>query len=293
MAFDDRNQAADPDSYHTLQAEQRSDFVAPALVKSYQWGGTGSTQDAMTMAVTDAVAARAAAVPSASESRQTPASGLRAGSTFSGVGGMDKGLHDAGLEHEFFAEWESWRRGILARHWPGVRQFDDVREVGVPASKLTEQQFQQAIREYVEDGRSIAEIADHLPITRQSLHERFRRAGVEMRAQQRHGADNHFYRGGPRGADWAHNKVEKAIARGELVRPATCEACAGPGTPYRDGRSPIQAHHDDYNKPLDVRWLCQPCHHEWHKNNEPIPLAGEVVKRELPGQIDLLVGGFP
>jgi hypothetical protein len=54
MAFDDRNQATDSESYHTLQAEQRSDCVAPALVKSYQWGGTGSTQDEMTMATTEA-----------------------------------------------------------------------------------------------------------------------------------------------------------------------------------------------------------------------------------------------
>jgi ribosomal protein S27AE len=32
----------------------------------------------------------------------------------------------------------------------------------------------------------------------------------------------------------------------------------------------VDAHHDDYTKPFDVRWLCRKCHTEWHKVNEPI-----------------------
>lgn len=161
----------------------------------------------------------------------------------------------------------------------------------MPASKLTPEQFTKALADYGA-GLSVGEIADHLPITRQALWERFKRAGVEMRPQQRHGADNHFYRGGVRGADWAHNKVEKAIKRGDLVRPARCSHCGGEGKPYADGRSPIQAHHDDYNRPLDVRWLCQPCHHEWHKTNEPVPLAEVMPTGSLP-PVDVLCGGFP
>lgn len=40
-----------------------------------------------------------------------------------------------------------------------------------------------------------------------------------------------------------------------------CEVC---------GSEKAQAHHDDYSKPLDVRWLCTTHHAEWHKHNTPI-----------------------
>jgi DNA-cytosine methyltransferase len=53
-----------------------------------------------------------------------------AGSLFSGVGGMDLGLHRAGFRHAFFAEQDAYRRGILERHWPGIPVYDDVRAVG-------------------------------------------------------------------------------------------------------------------------------------------------------------------
>lgn len=63
----------------------------------------------------------------------------------------------------------------------------------------------------------------------------------------------------------ARAAVKRAIDRGELVRPSTCEDCGGPGREYKDGRAGIHAHHPDYSKPLDVKWLCATCHGERHR----------------------------
>ncbi len=49
-------------------------------------------------------------------------------------------------------------------------------------------------------------------------------------------------------ARWA---VKAAIQKGELV-PQPCEIC---------GAENVHAHHPDYTRPLDVRWLC-PVHHK-------------------------------
>lgn len=58
----------------------------------------------------------------------------------------------------------------------------------------------------------------------------------------------------------ARRMVRDAIASGRIRR-QPCEVC---------GTEPTQAHHDDYNYPLKVRWLCSVCHAEWHRNNQPI-----------------------
>lgn len=49
--------------------------------------------------------------------------------------------------------------------------------------------------------------------------------------------------------------------RSGKIKQGPCEVC---------GSGKSVAHHCDYNKPLDVMWLCQVHHKEWHKNNEPI-----------------------
>lgn len=53
----------------------------------------------------------------------------------------------------------------------------------------------------------------------------------------------------------ARKAVEAAVACGELVRPDVCWSCGCSSDEHR-----IEAHHHDYSKPLDVIWLCTPCH---------------------------------
>lgn len=63
--------------------------------------------------------------------------------------------------------------------------------------KKDQPDFLAAITRY-QDGESIGDIAPSLGISRQSLWDRFRRAGVQLRPQKRTGQDNHFFRGGGR-----------------------------------------------------------------------------------------------
>jgi len=53
----------------------------------------------------------------------------------------------------------------------------------------------------------------------------------------------------------AHTAVARAIRNGTLVR-QPCIRCE---------KIKSIAHHEDYDKPLEVMWLCQPCHKQRHK----------------------------
>ena len=57
----------------------------------------------------------------------------------------------------------------------------------------------------------------------------------------------------------ARHAVSNAIRDGKMVRGDTCFFCGG------DHR--VQAHHHDYNRPLDVYWLCGACHGKLHAIN--------------------------
>ncbi len=54
---------------------------------------------------------------------------LRCGSLFSGIGGLDLGLERAGWQIVFQIENDPYCQRVLARHWPAVPRWGDIREV--------------------------------------------------------------------------------------------------------------------------------------------------------------------
>lgn len=55
----------------------------------------------------------------------------------------------------------------------------------------------------------------------------------------------------------AHTALNNAIRDGKIIKPKVCSAC------NKERR--LHGHHDDYSKPLEVEWLCTPCHKDHHK----------------------------
>jgi hypothetical protein len=56
----------------------------------------------------------------------------------------------------------------------------------------------------------------------------------------------------------AHRAVKAAVRSGRLSRPEACESC--------ERVAPrLEAHHADYAKQLEVKWLCRSCHLAEHK----------------------------
>jgi hypothetical protein len=83
----------------------------------------------------------------------------------------------------------------------------------------------------------------------------------------------------------AHQSVAYAIQTGKLVR-QPCERC---GTTQH-----VVAHHEDYNKPLDVLWLCKQHHKERHmeiereNKNKPKPDMVNHPPHYTQGGIEML-----
>ena len=72
--------------------------------------------------------------------------------------------------------------------------------------------------------------------------------GIDFDARLRTCLDNPTQRN-------AYRVIEAAVASGRMEKPTVCSGCGCHDTEHR-----IEAHHYDYSKPLDVIWLCTPCH---------------------------------
>lgn len=230
------------------------------------------------------------------------------------MGGFDLGFERAGMECRWQVEIDEYCQRVLKKHWPDVGRWDDVRTfppdtwhpcleervrewyrprnqweecMAGKLKKLTPAQAEECVRMY-EAGLSLAPIAEYFGVSRQAMWDLVRRR-TKMRSQKRYGKENHFYRGGSVADDAAQNILETALSQGVVERKDSCEECGASGK-MKDGRSVVQAHHDDYNKPLEVRWLCQKCHHTWHKHNKPI---AKRSMREADAQVDVICAGFP
>jgi len=97
--------------------------------------------------------------------------------------------------------------------------------------------------------------------------------------KERHAELAVAYRARNREKTQAQNKLNYAIRKGVLSR-LPCEVC------YTDKN--VHAHHEDYTKPLDVRWLCFQC----HKDTHPVDDTDKEIKFEgakhasLPGELN-------
>ena len=53
-------------------------------------------------------------------------------------------------------------------------------------------------------------------------------------------------------------ELSAAVRSGKLKKPTECSVC-------NKTSKRIEGHHDDYSKPLEIVWLCVPCHRKIHR----------------------------
>ena len=85
--------------------------------------------------------------------------------------------------------------------------------------------------------------------------------------------------------------VNTALQSGEITRPDTCERCGAKPGLDRAGRSKIHGHHHDYNKPLEVEWICVRRHNNDNHHHRPLGSAkhNSVLREELIRTVRLVL----
>jgi hypothetical protein len=61
----------------------------------------------------------------------------------------------------------------------------------------------------------------------------------------------------------AYQKTHYHLRKGTITK-LPCEEC---------GTEDAQAHHEDYNNPLEITWLCRNCHHTHHVEQRELQLT--------------------
>ncbi len=95
------------------------------------------------------------------------------------------------------------------------------------------------------------------PVKRREQVARWRKANPEKKREHNRRSDTKHRRKYINAAPEKHRarwKIRRELAAGRLIR-QVCEIC---------GILETDAHHDDYAKPLDVRWLCRKHHLQHH-----------------------------
>lgn len=82
--------------------------------------------------------------------------------------------------------------------------------------------------------------------------DRFRKSRPRIRAY-----NSAWKRNNPKKAR-VESWTRKAVRRGLIVK-KPCEVC--------QSERFVVAHHDDYDRRAEIRWLCRVHHHEWHQLN--------------------------
>ena len=97
---------------------------------------------------------------------------------------------------------------------------------------------------------------DHRNANLEKIREYDRKRG----ARQTNAYQQSYRKNNPKGYA-AKTMVNNAVRDGKMKK-LPCEVC---GSTHR-----IHGHHDDYNFPLMVRWLCAAHHKQWHRDNPTI-----------------------
>ena len=95
---------------------------------------------------------------------------------------------------------------------------------------------------------------------REQNREKMRAAVVDWQRRNREYFRQYRSQAEERWKEEARAAVREAMRSGALVKPDACSSCGR----VASGRY-LQAHHHDYSRPLEVRWLCSMCHSAEHR----------------------------